>query len=201
MSKKNRKTISEKKQEEIKPALTPKQKNYIYTGIFFAVVAILFIVNNTRSEPESGPYPPNYKSASSNTSMAPEFTLKTTDGGNLSLSDYRGKVVIIDFWATWCAPCRKGIPDLVDLKQKYGDDLEIIGISLDQETISQVVPFMQKNNINYPVVYGNYQVTQQYGGVRSIPTSFVVDQEGKIVDSHVGLVSKNVYENLIDKLL
>ncbi|MBS3945024.1 MAG: TlpA family protein disulfide reductase, partial [Melioribacter sp.] len=110
--------------------------------------------------------------------------------------------VILDFWATWCPPCRKGIPDLVELKKKYASKgVEIIGISVDQETKPDVVPFIKEYGINYPIVYGNTSVYQQYGGIRAIPTSFIIDKEGKVVASYEGLISKAAYEDHIKKLL
>lgn len=133
---------------------------------------------------------------------APEFSLRTLEGKTVKLSDYKGKIVIIDFWATWCPPCRKGIPDLIDLQKTYSKELVVIGISLDQErTIKDLKPFIQNYGINYPVVLGDEKVVRDYGGVNAIPTSFIVDQKGFIVDSHVGLVPKSVYENKIKSLL
>lgn len=188
-----------------KGGLTQKQRSYIYTGTFLLIVLILFIVNNTRSEPENGPYPPGYQKASlqsaSSAQTAPDFTLTDINGKKISLSQFKGKVVVLDFWATWCPPCRRGIPDLVAIKKQYGDKIEIIGISVDQESATEVPGFVKDYKINYPVVYGNYEVTQKYGGIRSIPTSFVIDQEGNIVDQHVGLVPKTVFTEKIDSLL
>lgn len=132
---------------------------------------------------------------------APAFTLLDTKGNKVSLSDYKGKIVIIDFWATWCGPCRRGVPDLVKIQSDYKGKVVIIGISLDQDTKSDVVPFMEAFEINYPIVFGTQKVTVDYGGVSAIPTSFVVDQEGNIVDKHVGLVPKTTYTKVIDKLL
>src|ERR1035437_7208585 len=132
---------------------------------------------------------------------APEFRLVSTDGKDIRLSEYKGKVVILDFWATWCGPCRKGIPDLIELQKEYGKDIVVIGISLDENTKGEVVPFMQKIGRNYRVAYGTLEVTQQYGGVEAIPTSFVINKNGKIVDKHVGLVPKSEYADLINKLL
>ncbi len=187
--------------------LTKKHRGWIYTGFFIGVILLLFIFNNSdylfgRSE-ENGPYPPNYiPAAQKGTALAPDFSLPTSDGKTLKLSDLKGKVVIIDFWATWCPPCRKGIPDLIDLKKKYGSKgFEIVGVSLDTDTKDDVVPFIKDKGINYPVVYGNSIVTQEYGGVRAIPTSFVIDKQGKIVASYEGLMPKSTYENHIKKLL
>ena len=133
--------------------------------------------------------------------MAPNFVLTSTTGKNIKLSDYRGKVVIVDFWATWCPPCRKGIPDLIELQKQFKNNLVVIGISLDQNTKADVIPFMKKIGINYPVVYGDNQVVMDYGSINAIPTSFVIDQNGKIVDKHIGLVPKSEYVNKIKEIL
>ena len=133
---------------------------------------------------------------------APDFTLTSTDEKQIKLSDYKGKIVILDFWATWCAPCRKGIPDLVEIQKEYKDNVVIIGISLDrQNTISYVIPFMKEFGINYYVVYGNEKVVADYGYIQAIPTSFIIDRKGNIVDGFVGLVTKDAYTNRIISLL
>jgi cytochrome c biogenesis protein CcmG/thiol:disulfide interchange protein DsbE len=133
---------------------------------------------------------------------APDFSLKSVDGKTIKLSDYKGKVVIVDFWATWCGPCRRGIPDLVSLQKEFKDDLVIIGISLDAEkTIKDVPGFVKSYSINYPIVYGDEKVIMAYGGIQSIPTAFVVDKKGNVVDRHIGLVSKDTYVNKIKELL
>jgi thiol-disulfide isomerase/thioredoxin len=133
-----------------------------------------------------------------NAVKAPNFTLKDVNGNDVSLSDFKGKVVILDFWATWCPPCRKGIPDLIELQNKYKNDLTVIGISLDQaNTIKEVVPFYKSYGINYPVVYGNAEVVNKYGGIEAIPTSFIIDKEGYVVNKHVGLIPKQEYEKYL----
>lgn len=133
---------------------------------------------------------------------APDFVLKSFDGKTVKLSDYKGKVVIIDFWATWCPPCRKGIPDLISIQNEYKKDVVIIGISLDSEkTIKDVPGFVKSYQINYPIVYGNEKVVTDYGGIEGIPTAFLVDRKGNIVDKHVGLVPKDTYVNKIKELL
>jgi len=130
---------------------------------------------------------------------APNFTLKDISGKDVKLSDYKGKVVILDFWATWCGPCRRGIPDLIALQKQYSKDLAVIGISLDQKnTIADVVPFYKSFGINYPVVYGDAKIVQAYGGIEAIPTSFVIDREGKIVNKYVGLIPKEEYEKYLN---
>ncbi len=178
-------TSNEKKGFDFK-----KYKNYIYTGLFLTVFLVLFIVNNSDGNTFDGPYPPYYENAA-----------------KVKLSDYKGKVVILDFWATWCPPCRKGIPDLVELKKEYKNkNVEIIGISLDALTrggLTQkdVVPFMKANGINYPIAKGNDKVIIDYGGINSIPTSFIVDKEGYIIAYYVGLVDKQTLVNDINKAL
>jgi thiol-disulfide isomerase/thioredoxin len=133
---------------------------------------------------------------------APDFSLKSFDGKTVKLSDYKGKVVIIDFWATWCGPCRKGIPDLVSIQNEYKNDVVIIGISLDGEkTLKDVPGFVKSYGINYPIVYGDEKVVSAYGGIEGIPTAFVVDKKGNVVDKHVGLVPKDTYVNKIKELL
>jgi thiol-disulfide isomerase/thioredoxin len=167
-----------------------KNKNYIYTGIFLITFFVLLIVNNTDGDTLDGPYPPYYSKATV-----------------VKLSDYKGKVVILDFWATWCPPCRKGIPDLVELKNEFKNKgVEIIGISLDAlthggQTQKDVVPFMKSNSINYPIVKGTDKVIMDFGGINSIPTSFVIDKEGYIISSYIGLVEKSTYVNDINKAL
>lgn len=129
---------------------------------------------------------------------APDFTLQDINGKNVKLSDYRGKVVILDFWATWCGPCRKGIPDLIQLQNKYKKDLMVIGISVDQDnTIKDVIPFYKNNGINYPVVYADENVVNSYGGIEAIPTSFVIDREGNVLNRYIGLTSPEEYEKYI----
>lgn len=190
----------EKKEDS---GLSKRQKNWIYTGITILIILIFFVVNNTGGKNEQGPYPPNYiPPGKENLTEAPDFTLQSIEGKSISLSDYKGKIVILDFWATWCPPCRKAIPDLVDLKEKYKNDIEIIGIALDDASTKQEVkPFAEQMKINYPVVYGNIPLTQEYGNIRSIPTSFVLDAEGKIAAKHIGYVSKQVYENDIQQIM
>ncbi len=133
---------------------------------------------------------------------APEFSLRSVSGKEVKLSDYKGKVVIVDFWATWCPPCRKGIPDLIDLQKKYKDNLVIIGISVDgTNTINDVKPFVKDQGINYPIVFTSEKVINDFGGIEAIPTSFIIDKDGNIVDSHVGLVPKDVLSNKIETLI
>jgi len=134
---------------------------------------------------------------------APDFKLQSIDGKEIKLSDYKGKIVIIDFWATWCGPCRMGVPDLVALQKEYKDKLVVIGISLDRVsgTEKDVKAFIKQYKINYPIIFGTETVVKDYGDIQAIPTSFIIDQKGNIVDKHVGLVPKEAYIGQIKSLL
>jgi len=125
---------------------------------------------------------------------APDFTLTNLEGQKVSLSDYKGKVIIVDFWATWCGPCKMEIPSFIKLQEDYQDDVVILGISLDQGGPKVVVPFAKKMGINYPIVYGDGSVVQSYGGVRSIPTTFVIDKDFNIQRKYVGYTDHKVFE-------
>ncbi len=125
---------------------------------------------------------------------APNFTLTDLNGQKVSLSDFKGKVIIVDFWATWCGPCKMEIPSFIKLQEDYKDDVVILGISLDKSGPKAVVPFAKKMNINYPIVYGDGSVVQAYGGVRGIPTTFVIDRDFNIQRKYVGYTDHKVFE-------
>jgi thiol-disulfide isomerase/thioredoxin len=133
--------------------------------------------------------------------FAPDFTLPQLDGHDLRLSAYRGKVVLLDFWATWCDPCREEIPHLVELQQRYGDSgLQIIGVSMDDSS-DPVRPFYQQFHMNYPVVMGTAQTGAQYGGILGLPITFLIDRDGRIYAKHIGATSAEVFEKEIKTLL
>ena len=133
--------------------------------------------------------------------QAPDFSLKDIKGNAVSLSDHKGKVVIIDFWATWCGPCRMGIPDFVALQSEYDEDLVILGVSVDQGDLSVVPSFAKEYKINYPVLYATMEVVQSYGGISGIPTSFIIDRDGKVRNRVVGYRPKAFFKGEVDKLL
>jgi cytochrome c biogenesis protein CcmG/thiol:disulfide interchange protein DsbE len=120
----------------------------------------------------------------------------------VKLSDYRGKVVLLNFWATWCAPCKIEIPWFVEFEQKYKDQgFAVLGVSMDEEGWGVVRPYIERAKMNYRILLGTDPVAQLYGGVDSLPTSFMLDREGRIASVHIGLVSKGNYQNDINQLL
>ncbi|OGS46814.1 MAG: hypothetical protein A2539_09740 [Elusimicrobia bacterium RIFOXYD2_FULL_34_15] len=128
---------------------------------------------------------------------APDFTLVKIGGGNLTLSDYVGKLIILDFWATWCAPCRAEIPHFIELQNKYKDELIIIGVCLDEGNPANVEEFLEKMQVNYPIVMGNREITQKYGGIRGIPTTIFIDKKGNMVETIVGYHEMEDFESKI----
>jgi len=123
-----------------------------------------------------------------NPAAAPQFVARDLDGHELSTAALRGKVVIINFWATWCGPCRAEIPDLVALQEKYRDRLQVIGISQDESPPEVVRRFAEKFHINYPVVMMTPELEKLFPGVGALPTSFIVNRESRIVQKHVGML-------------
>jgi len=133
--------------------------------------------------------------------MAPDFTLPRLDGQDLRLSAYRGKLVLLDFWASWCAPCREETPHLIDLQNKYGDrGLQIIGVSMDDSPDPARV-FYQQFHMNYPVVMGNAKTGELYGGVLGLPIAFLVRRDGRIYAKHIGATDPSVFDREIATLL
>jgi peroxiredoxin len=134
--------------------------------------------------------------------MAPEFKLPDIDGRSVSLSDFKGKVVVVNFWATWCPPCRAEVPDFVRMQAKYRDrGLQFVGLSIDAGGAHDVRPFAQENDINYPMLIANDEVAREYGGIVGIPTSFVIDRHGKIVKRFEGYTDPKVWESTLESLL
>ena len=148
------------------------------------------------------PSRPTLAQAAKQGQPAPAWELKDVDGKLVKSSRYQGKVVILDFWATWCPPCRAEIPSFIDLQKQYGKDgLVVVGISLDQGGPAAVKKFMANAKINYDIVMGDKKITEAHGGIEAIPTTFVLDRQGNIVAKHVGLTEKSEFEKEIKPLL
>jgi len=141
------------------------------------------------------------RSATADHLLAPDFTLRQLDGHDLHLSSYRGKAVLLDFWATWCDPCREETPHFVELQHKYGDrGLQIIGVSMDDGP-EPVRVFYQQFHVNYPVVMGNANTGELYGGVLGLPIAFLISRDGRIQEKHIGATDPAVFEKEIQSLL
>ena len=135
-------------------------------------------------------------------SAAPDFALPAIDGTTVHLSDFKGKVVIVDFWATWCPPCKAEVPDFVRLQAKYrAQGLAVVGLSLDAGGVHDVRPFAEDNNVNYAMLIANDEVANRYGGIVGIPTTFLIDRQGKIVKKFIGKTEYQVFEEAIRPLL
>lgn len=133
---------------------------------------------------------------------APDWKLTDLNGKPVKFSDFRDDVLIVDFWATWCVPCRVEIPHFVELQKQYGDKgLTVIGVSLDEQGPGVVKKFVKRFAVNYPIVIGNQKVVEAYGGIDAIPTTFVIDRQGRIVSRHIGYNDKAVFEKEIESLL
>jgi len=136
-----------------------------------------------------------------NPTPVPPFLVSDLSGNVVSTASFRGKVVLLNFWATWCPPCRDEIPELIELAARYKDSLEIIGVSMDDAPADEVRKFAQEAGINYPVIMGSRELSGEYGGVPALPTAFVVNRDGRIVQKHVGLYPIEIYEAEVRALL
>lgn len=124
----------------------------------------------------------------------PAFTARDLDGRDVSSAAFKGKVVIVNFWATWCPPCRAEIPDLVALQDKYRGSVQVIGVSQDEAPAEQVKRFAVDHGMNYPVVMSTKEIESLFPGIRALPTSFILDREGRLVQKHVGLLNAETTE-------
>ncbi len=162
-----------------------------------ALAASLAVTLSVRSAP-----PEDAINAAGNAATAPNWELKDLDGKTVHSSDFKGKVVVLDFWATWCAPCRMEIPGLISLQKKYAQrGLVIVGASVDEGGASMVKQFMEKLGMNYPVLLTDEKMQDMFGGIEVVPTTFIIDREGHIVKKYFGLTDESEFEQEIKPLL
>jgi len=132
----------------------------------------------------------------------PDFTLADAGGHRLRLADYKGKVVLLNFWATWCGPCKEEIPWFIEFEKQYrAQGFTVLGVSLDEDGWKAINPYVAAEKINYPIVLGTEEVNELYGGIEAIPTTLVIGRDGKVAYLHAGLIGKDEYRKEIVRLL
>jgi thiol-disulfide isomerase/thioredoxin len=134
--------------------------------------------------------------------VAPDFSLESLEGKTMRLSDFRGKAVLLNFWATWCGPCKIEMPWFVELQQKYGSQgLQVVGVAMDDASKEDIAKFAKDMGVNYPVLIGKEAVGDSYGGIPALPETFFIGRDGKVVDKILGLRGKAEIEDAIKKAL
>lgn len=135
--------------------------------------------------------------------MAPDFTLEKINGGELQLSSLRGKAVIVDFWDTWCPPCRKAMPHLQELSEIYSDDLVVVGVAMGREGVAKVRSYTKENGLTFEMVLlnNNAKMISDFGGIQSIPTTYLIDGDGVIQEKWVGAFGKETYEKAVKAVI
>jgi thiol-disulfide isomerase/thioredoxin len=179
----------------------------ITVGILVAlvIVAAAYAMRRTPARSLRQPAPANDNTPVirfvKNPEMAPPLPEHDISGAPLSLANWTGKVIFVNFWATWCPPCREEIPELITLQKRYGANLQIVGISEDDDPAENVLKFAKERGINYPIAMATPEVIAAYGGVPALPTTFVVDTQGRVVEKHAGLHPMESYVREIRALL
>lgn len=181
------------------------------TLLLVAIAGILFAQCNGETESSSATPSSNTSSEQAavkprpvdpNAVVAPDFELKDLNGATVSLSQFRGHVVLVDFWATWCGPCRRTIPDLKDLYQTLNKDgFDILGVALERRGLENLTAYVKTNAIPYPVLVGTGEMVGKYGNIRSIPTAFLIGRDGTIRNRFIGVQPRHVLESAIRSLL
>ena len=180
------------------------------TNIFFIIPIALSIIAcgtpNKRASADKAQTTTEQTANTQNASQqefkeAPDFTLETMEGNTFTLSDQRGKVVVLNFWATWCGPCRKEIPDFIELhKEMKSEGVIFAGISLDEEGWEKVRPYANDMEINYPIMVDDGNVSSQYGPIRAIPTTLIINKKGQVEYVAPGMLTKEKLKPILTKL-
>ncbi|MBI4227631.1 MAG: TlpA family protein disulfide reductase [Candidatus Omnitrophica bacterium] len=163
-----------------------------------AVVSLVVAVSATAAVAAGASLDPETPAARA---PAPAFEWTALDGRTITLASLNGKVVLVDFWATWCPPCREEIPHFITLYAAHAPDLEIIGVALDDEGESVVAPFARKYKITYPIVLDDGTAAAAFGGIRAIPTTFLIDRAGRIAKKYLGYQRPEVFAQDVQALL
>jgi peroxiredoxin len=174
-----------------------KRSPLVLVVVAFVVALMLYVGYHKARNPGGMPFRPLTASA-----PAPDFSLESLDGKATRLSDFRGKAVLLNFWATWCGPCKIEMPWFVDLQNQYGSQgLQIVGVAMDDASKEDIAKFAKDMGVNYPVLIGKEAVGDAYGGVPALPETFLIARDGKIMDKIIGLRGKAEIEDAIKKAL
>ena len=181
------------------PSSSPRNGRNPLALVVVAAVAAAMLYVGFHMARRSGPEAPAILGKST---PAPDFTLESLDGKSLKLSDLRGKAVALNFWATWCGPCKIETPWLVEMQSHYGGEgLQVVGVAMDDSGKDEIAKFAKDMGVNYPVLIGKEAVGDEYGGVPALPETFFIGRDGKIVDKIIGLKGKAEIEDSIKKAL
>jgi len=176
------------------------KRNAIVIAIVVVAVTLMLFVGVRMAK--RGPTLTKTAAVGKKGSVAPDFELKSLDGKQVKLSDFRGKAVVLNFWATWCAPCKIEMPWFVDLQKQYSSQgLQVIGVAMDDSGEQTIAKFAKEMGVNYLVLIGKEAVGDAYGGVEFLPTTFFIDRQGKVVDRVFGLVGHSEIEEDVKKSL
>jgi peroxiredoxin len=176
-----------------------KRNAFVFVVLFVAILAMLTAGKYLARVRKHGPLKlvGNVQGAA-----APDFTLPTLDGSKITLSEFRGKAVLLNFWATWCPPCKVEMPWFADLQKEYGQDgLVVLGVAMDDSSPSTIAKFTHEMGVNYPVLLGTDKVSDDYGDVQYLPTTFYIGRDGTIVDKMTGLLDRKDIEEAVKKTL
>jgi len=164
------------------------------------VVTLMLVFGIQKSRRSSGD--PVVGGADLRGKAAPDFTLQSLDGKTLRLSDFRGKAVVLNFWATWCEPCKIEMPWFVDLQKKYASEgLQILGVAMDDASPQEIEKFAKQMEVNYPVMVGKDSVGDAYGGVQFLPATFYIGRDGKVIERVFGIKGRGEIEDAVKKAL
>jgi len=170
--------------------------------IFVAIVVALLLFIGFRAAKHPGAASSAGATLDPKGAPAPDFTLDSLDGKAVTLSGYHGQAVLLNFWATWCGPCKIEMPWFIELQKEYGPQgLQIVGVAMDDASKDEIDKFAKEMGVNYPILIGKEAVGQRYGGVNVLPTTFFIDRDGKIVAREFGLQSRSVFVDHIKQAL
>lgn len=176
------------------------KRKVVVFGVMVVVLAGLLLLAKFRDK-----FPAGHRASSTAAAKghdAPDFVLTDLQGHSLKLSDLRGKAVVLNFWATWCPPCKEEIPWFVELQKRYGaQGLQVVGVSMDDGDQKDVEKFAAENSINYPVLLGKDTVAEQYGGIEYLPTTFYIDRNGVVMDRVFGQPGRDEIEQSVERAI